>query len=169
MQEVRPEHREPGAATRSWGDLPFRAGCSATGFRNCGTDTRKDPITVAKQRPKNLDLFSIKFPVTSISSILHRISGVILFLVIPILLYMLSLSLDSTESFNQLRECMTGPVAKFVLWGIVASLLFHLVAGIRHLLMDAGLGESLSGGRTGAYLVLILGAILAILAGFWIW
>lgn len=103
------------------------------------------------------------------SSILHRISGVILFLVIPILLYMLSLSLESTESFDQLRECLTSPVAKFVLWGIVASLLFHLVAGLRHLLMDAGVGESLSGGRAGAYLVLVLGAILAILAGFWIW
>jgi succinate dehydrogenase / fumarate reductase, cytochrome b subunit len=56
-----------------------------------------------------------------------------------------------------------------VLWAIVAGLLYHLVAGIKHLFMDVGIGETLEGGRLGARLVVFVSAILIVAAGVWIW
>lgn len=89
------------------------------------------------QRPVNLDLRTIKLPVTAYTSILHRISGVILFLGLVVLLYGLDMSLASEESFEELKACLASPLAKLVIWGLLSALLYHLVAGIRHLFMDA--------------------------------
>lgn len=121
------------------------------------------------QRPVNLNLFTISFPIPAIVSILHRISGVILFLVIPFLLWGLSLSLSSQQDYDDLHQLLTQPFAKFLIWGVLAALLYHLVAGIRHLFMDMGIGEELKSGRLGAQITIIVSAILIILAGIWIW
>ena len=121
------------------------------------------------KRPVNLDLSTIKFPVTAIASITHRVTGVAIFLALPILLWMLDRSLASPESFADLKELMTSPLVKLVVWAILAVLLYHLVAGIRHLVMDAGVGESLAGGRRGAKLVFIISVVLILLVGGWIW
>ena len=56
-----------------------------------------------------------------------------------------------------------------MLWAIVAGLLYHLIAGIKHLVMDMGIGETLEGGVNGARLVVIVSAIAIVAAGFWIW
>lgn len=122
-----------------------------------------------KQRPVNLNLFTIKFPLPAIISILHRISGTLLFLLIPFLLWMLSISLNSPISFNNLQDCFTNPLVKIILWLILVALLYHLVAGIRHLLMDCGIGESLSGGRQGSKITLGVTIVLAIIMGIWLW
>ena len=122
------------------------------------------------KRPVNLDLSTIKFPVTAIASITHRVTGVAIFLALPILLWMLDRSLASPESFADLKELMmTSLLVKLVVWGILSVLLYHLVAGIRHLIMDTGVGESLEGGRRGAKLAFIISAVLILLVGFWIW
>ena len=121
------------------------------------------------KRPVNLDLSTIKFPVTAIASITHRVTGVAIFLALPILLWMLDRSLASPESFADLKELMTSPLVKLVVWAILAVLLYHLVAGIRHLVMDDGVGESLEGGRRGAKLVFIISVVLILLVGGWIW
>ena len=121
------------------------------------------------KRPVNLDLSTIKFPVTAIASITHRVTGVAIFLALPILLWMLDRSLASPESFADLKELMTSPLVKLVVWAILAVLLYHLVAGIRHLVMDAGVGESLEGGRRGAKLVFSISVVLILLVGGWIW
>ncbi len=121
------------------------------------------------KRPVNLDLSTIKFPVTAIASNTHRVTGVAIFLALPILLWMLDRSLASPESFADLKELMTSPLVKLVVWAILAVLLYHLVAGIRHLVMDAGVGESLEGGRRGAKLVFIISVVLILLVGGWIW
>lgn len=121
------------------------------------------------KRPVNLDLSTIKFPVTAIASITHRVTGVAIFLALPILLWMLDRSLASPESFADLKELMTSPLVKLVVWAILAVLLYHLVAGIRHLIMDAGVGESLEGGQRGAKLVFIISVVLILLVGGWIW
>ena len=121
------------------------------------------------KRPVNLDLSTIKFPVTAIASITHRVTGVAIFLALPILLWMLDRSLASPESFADLKELMTSPLVKLVVWAILAVLLYHLVAGIRHLVMDAGVGERLEGGRRGAKLVFIISVVLILLVGGWIW
>ncbi|MFT6637313.1 succinate dehydrogenase, cytochrome b556 subunit [Alcanivorax sp. VBW004] len=122
------------------------------------------------KRPVNLDLSTIKFPVTAIASITHRVTGVAIFLALPILLWMLDRSLASPESFADLKELMmTSLLVKLVVWGILSVLLYHLVAGIRHLIMDTGVGESLEGGRRGAKLAFIISAVLILLVGVWIW
>jgi succinate dehydrogenase / fumarate reductase, cytochrome b subunit len=124
---------------------------------------------VNSQRPVNLDLRTIKLPVTAYTSILHRASGIILFVGLAIMLYALSKSLGSEEGFGEVKACMTSALAKLVIWGLLSSLLYHLVAGIRHLIMDMGIGESLEGGKLGSKIVIAISVVLIVLAGVWIW
>ena len=64
---------------------------------------------------------------------------------------------------------MTSPLAKLVIWGLLSALLYHLVAGLRHLIMDMGVGETLEGGKLGSQIVLAVSAVIIVLAGVWIW
>ena len=121
------------------------------------------------KRPVNLDITTIRLPLPAYTSILHRISGVILFVGIAFLLYGLDLSLDSPESFASLQECLTHPLAKFIAWGLVSALLYHFVAGIKHLLMDIDIGDGKESGKTGAVIALVVSIVLIVLAGVWIW
>lgn len=122
-----------------------------------------------KQRPVNLDLFTIKFPITAIISILHRISGVLLFLLIPFVLWMLSVSLSDPIRFTELQLLMKSPLVKLVLWGLLAALIYHLIAGIRHIVMDMGFGEELTTARLSARGVIVMAVVLILLAGIWLW
>jgi succinate dehydrogenase / fumarate reductase cytochrome b subunit len=124
---------------------------------------------VKSQRPVNLDLRTIKLPITGVTSFLHRVSGIILFLGIAIMLYALSKSLGSEEGFAEVKSYLTSPLAKIVVWGLLSSLLYHLVAGIRHLIMDAGVGETLEGGKLGSKIIIAVSLVLIVLAGVWIW
>ncbi|WP_339460609.1 succinate dehydrogenase, cytochrome b556 subunit [Pseudomonas sp. EA_105y_Pfl2_R69] len=121
------------------------------------------------QRPVNLDLRTIKLPITGVTSFLHRVSGIILFFGIAVLLFGLDKSLTSAEGFAEVKECLTSPLAKFVIWGLLSALLYHLVAGVRHLIMDMGIGETLEGGTLGSQIVLVVSAILIVLVGVWVW
>lgn len=121
------------------------------------------------QRPVNLDISTIKLPITAIVSILHRVSGVFLFAGVAVLLWLLDGSLASEEQFLALQETLTQPVWQIVVWAVVAALAYHMVMGVRHLIMDCGIGESLKGGRLGAKLALALAVVLIVLAGVWIW
>lgn len=121
------------------------------------------------KRPINLDLRTIKFPITAIGSILHRISGFILFFAIPVFLWVLQASLKSEQSYLALSDCLSQPVVAFFIWAFVAALIYHLLAGIRHLFMDIGWGESLKAGRASISVVFVLSIILIVLAGVWLW
>ena len=121
------------------------------------------------QRPVNLDLRTIKLPITAYTSILHRISGVILFLGIVIVLFALDKSLASEEGFAEVQAYLASPLAKLIIWGLLSALLYHLVAGVRHLIMDMGIGETLEGGKLGSKIVIAVSAVLIVLAGVWIW
>lgn len=121
------------------------------------------------KRPVNLDLRTIQLPITAYTSIAHRISGVILFVGIAVLLYALDLSLTSEEGFEQVKAYLTSSLAKFVIWGLLSALLYHMVAGIRHLIMDMGIGETLEGGKLGSKIVIAVSAVLIVLAGVWVW
>ncbi len=124
---------------------------------------------VNDKRPVNLDLTTIKFPVPALASISHRIAGVALFVAVPILLWMLDRSLASPESFAEMKELLDTGLAKFVLWGILAAIAYHFVAGIKHLIMDWGIGETLEGGRRFAIAGFVVAGVLMILAGVWVW
>lgn len=124
---------------------------------------------VNSKRPVNLDLTKFHFPLPAITSILHRISGVIIFIAIAFLLWGLDASLASKESFASLQSVMDSFLAKLILWGILAALFYHFVAGIKHLIMDAGIGETLKGGQIAAKVVIAVSVVLILLAGVWIW
>ena len=121
------------------------------------------------KRPVNLDLGSLKYPPMAIVSILHRISGLVLFLLLPIMLYFLNLSLRSVTSFGDLQFILACISSKFLLWVFGSALLYHVMAGIRHLLMDLGCGEQLAAGRRSAVIVIFLSLVLTVLLGVWLW
>ncbi len=123
-----------------------------------------------KQRPVNLDLATIRFPVTAIASILHRVSGVITFIAVGILLWLLGLSLSSVEGFQQAAAIMNSFIVKFIVWGILTALACHIAGGIRHMLMDFGfVAESLAAGTLSAKISFVITVVLSILAGVLVW
>ena len=120
-------------------------------------------------RPKNLDLTTIELPLPAKASILHRISGFALFFAVAFMLTALNASLESAESFAALKATLDGGFVKFITWLILSAIGYHLVAGIKHLVLDAGIGESKEGGKVGAIITLVSGAIVIALAGVWVW
>ena len=121
------------------------------------------------KRPVNLDLTQFSFPLPALTSIAHRITGVALFVGLVFLMYGLDLSLQSEEGFNQAKAYMDSFLAKLIIWGVVSALLYHLVAGIKHLIMDTGIGETLEGGLIAAKATIAVSIVLIVLAGVWIW
>jgi len=126
-------------------------------------------ITVKKKRPVNLDLNSLKYPPMAIASILHRISGVALFVLLPVMLMILSKSLQSEKLFAQTKLMFMRPCYKIILWSFCVALIYHLLAGIRHLLIDMGYGDRLQSARLSAIFVIISTVILTIFLGILIW
>lgn len=116
-----------------------------------------------QQRPVHLDLFKIRFPITAIASILHRVAGVILFLMIPFVLYVLQKSLTLTNSDFQVF--MAPYWMKFLTWVFGSALIYNFFAGLRHFIMDFGVWETKLGGKVSSWLTLIISAILIILLG----
>jgi len=126
-------------------------------------------LSVKDTRPVNLDIGTMKLPITAYASILHRISGVFLFIVIGLMIYALDLSLSSQAEFDSLASMLSSPVAKLILWAVLAGLIYHSVAGVKHLVMDMGYGETFEGGVLGSRITFVVSAILIALAGVWVW
>jgi len=120
-------------------------------------------------RPINLALLTFKYPLAAIASIAHRITGVLLFVGIAFLLYLLDESLASEQGLEHARTLLELPLPKLVLLGVVAILIYHLVAGIKHLLLDFHVGDSLEGGRFAAQATIAVSVALIVLAGVWLW
>ena len=122
-----------------------------------------------KKRPVNLDISTIKLPITGFVSFFHRVTGIFLFAGMAALLWMLDSSLDSQEGFAAVRDVSSSLLCKLVVWAVLAGLAYHMVAGIRHLVMDFGVGESLKGGQLSAKIALVVAVVLIALAGVWVW
>ena len=121
------------------------------------------------KRPINLDITTIKFPLAAIASILHRITGVILFLGMSILLYLLQLSLKSELGFTSALELSNKISVKLIIWALVVCVAYHLIAGLKHLLLDLGLGETKVAAEHGAKILLSSLLLISVLAGVWLW
>ena len=120
-----------------------------------------------QNRPVNLDIGTIKLPITSFVSILHRVSGVILFAAVALFLLALDSSLASADSFAALKATLGNPVWQFVIWASLSALGYHLVLGVRHLVMDLGVGETLEGGLLSAKIAAVIAIIvIAAIAGW---
>ena len=85
------------------------------------------------------------------------------------MLYLLELSLESESGFALVQELLDNVIVKFAAWAVLSGLLYHLIAGIKHLLMDLGYGETLQGSFIGACTTLALSTVAIIIAGVWIW
>jgi succinate dehydrogenase / fumarate reductase cytochrome b subunit len=124
---------------------------------------------VKDKRPVNLDIGTMRLPVTAWVSIGHRASGAALIVGVGVLLWLLQQSLASPEGFAAAGETLGSPFVKLIVWGVVIALSYHTCAGVKHLIMDMGVGETMEGGVLGAKVVFVATAVLAILAGIWIW
>lgn len=128
------------------------------------------PSAAIKKRPKHLDIAKIRLPVPGIVSILHRVSGAAMFLVlIPVLLSSLDASLASQESFEDLRFAMGNPLLKVLVIGLSWAFLHHFFAGIRYLLLDLHIGIDLATTRLWSKVVLVVSAILTLFVAVAIW
>lgn len=124
---------------------------------------------VRKSRPKFLALNEIRLPLPGIVSILHRISGVGLFLMLPFLLYLFDRSLTSPESFATYKSVVGNPLVKLLLLGLLWAYMHHFCAGIRFLLLDLHKGLDLQSARNSSRIVLIVSIALTVLIGVKLW
>lgn len=126
-------------------------------------------MAMSSERPVNLDLTTFHFPVTAIASILHRVCGVILFFGSFVLMALLGLSLENEAGFADAIALLDTGLVTFVVWGVLASLAYHFVAGVKHLFMDMGYGETLETGPLFAKVSITVSLVLMVLAGVWVW
>jgi succinate dehydrogenase / fumarate reductase cytochrome b subunit len=124
---------------------------------------------VKDNRPVNLDIGTMRLPITAWASISHRVTGVVLFAGMLLLMWGLDLSLSGPEGFAAVADALGSPLVKLVLWGLVAALIYHSLAGIKHIVMDFGVGETMEGGVLGARIVIGLTVVFVLIAGVLIW
>jgi len=120
-------------------------------------------------RPKHLNLLQIRLPIPAFVSILHRVSGAVLFLLIPLVLCLLGSSLESPQSFGQFKAAVSNPLVKIVLLGLLWAYLHHFCAGIRHLALDLHIGLELEAARASSYVVLVISIALTLIIGGILW
>ena len=117
-------------------------------------------MAVTDKRPFFLNLFIIRLPVPGFVSILHRISGLLMFLAIPFAVYLLDLSLQGRDGFNRVADILNHPLLQLILLLLLWSLVHHLFAGIRFLLTDFDIGLEKHSARRFAWGVLIAEAVV---------
>lgn len=122
-------------------------------------------IAIKKKRPKNLDIMSIRLPLPGILSIIHRISGAAIFLLLPVLLWLLQSSLTSPDTFAVFKSVVGNPLVKIILLGLIWLYLHHFCAGIRYLLLDLHKGIELEAARFSSKLVFAVSIVLTLIVG----
>lgn len=124
-------------------------------------------MPIRDTRPKFLDITRIHMPITAVLSIGHRLSGIFLILLLPVVIYLLELSLAGPRGFAEVVAILDGAVVRtlmvFVLWLFV----HHLFSGIRFLIADLDIGVGPVSGRRGAWLV-IAASIAVVFVGAWV-
>lgn len=113
-----------------------------------------------KARPKNLNLLSVKFPMSAIMSVGHRAAGILLFLSLPYFLYLLQISLTNEAGFALVKAEIQGPVVKLFGLIIIWSLAHHFFAGIRFFLLDLDIGIDKKWAQKTAVLVMAAGFLV---------
>jgi succinate dehydrogenase / fumarate reductase cytochrome b subunit len=122
-----------------------------------------------KKRPKNLNLFTIRLPINAVVSIMHRASGVLLFLMLPALLWVLQQSLASELQYQWIAAGFHHWFFKLILIAVAAAFFHHFFAGIRHLAMDVHWMTSLQKARFSSRVVLGLVAFSVVVFAWCIW
>ncbi|MDP3608606.1 MAG: succinate dehydrogenase, cytochrome b556 subunit [Methylophilus sp.] len=126
----------------------------------------KKPI---RKRPKNLNLFTIRLPINAVVSIMHRASGMLLFLMLPALLWVLQQSLASALEYTQIAHGLQHWFFKLILIAVAGAFFHHFFAGIRHLAMDVHWMTSLQKARFSSRVVLGLVGVSVVMFAWCIW
>jgi succinate dehydrogenase / fumarate reductase cytochrome b subunit len=111
----------------------------------------------------------IRLPLPGVASILHRVSGVGLFLMLPLLIWLLDLSLRSPDSFQTLQTVAANPLVKLVLVGLLWAFLHHFCMGIRILLIDIHVGVDKAAARASTVAVFVVSLVLTLVLGALLW
>jgi succinate dehydrogenase / fumarate reductase cytochrome b subunit len=121
---------------------------------------------MTKQRPKHLALNEIRLPLAGFASILHRVSGAGLFLLLPLLIWLLQLSLGSTQASTEMFAAVTGNwLVKLILLGMLWAFLHHFCMGIRILLIDIHVGVEKQQAHNSAVAVMVVSLALTAIFG----
>jgi len=115
------------------------------------------------KRPVFLSLAKIHLPVTAVLSLAHRGTGLALFFLLPVAIYLLDLSLQSQQGFSQVRQLMFQPVGLSIMIIIAWFFAHHFFAGIRYLLIDVDIGVDAKASRHSAWLVIASGIVAVLL------
>jgi succinate dehydrogenase / fumarate reductase cytochrome b subunit len=110
-----------------------------------------------------------RFPVMAIASIFHRVTGVLLLIYVPFLLYYMHLSLGGSLGFLSVKATLNTFCGKGFLWLFLTAFLYHVLAGLKHIVMDFGCWESLRAARISSWIVILLGVVGAIFMGVYVW
>jgi succinate dehydrogenase / fumarate reductase cytochrome b subunit len=124
---------------------------------------------VKKKRPVNLDLNTISFPPAAIASIFHRVTGVAMFFALLFVIYAWATSLTSIEGYNSVISMMDAWYGKVISIGTLSVLSYHIIGGIRHVIMDMGYWEELDSGNISAQIAMGLWVVLTIVLGVILW
>lgn len=117
-------------------------------------------------RPVYLNLLQLHLPITGWVSILHRLSGALLFFSLPVLVWGFTLALASEAGFGRVTAYLATPFAKLLVLVLVAGLAQHFFAGLRHLALDAHWGVALKSARLTSLVVLLATGVVALLAAW---
>ena len=120
-------------------------------------------MSTTQQRPVHLNLVRIRLPIGGIMSIIHRLTGVFMFLAVPFLIYLLDRSLISEQGYQDAIATLHSPIGILLLFGLMWSLSHHLLAGIRYLLIDVDIGVEKEPARRSALAVTVAGPVLALI------
>jgi len=120
-------------------------------------------MTTTTRRPVHLDLLKIKLPIGGIMSIIHRATGVFMFLALPYLIYLLDLSLSGPAGFDAAYAAVHGWIGMLFVFLLMWSVAHHLLAGIRYLLIDVDLGVEKGIARQSALGVVVAAPVLGLL------
>jgi succinate dehydrogenase / fumarate reductase, cytochrome b subunit len=130
----------------------------------------EDSPLIKKSRPKYLDLTEIKMPTPALVSILHRASGIGLYLVgVPLGLYLFQMSLASEQGYAQFAAIAGHWFVKLIFLGLLWAFLHHFCAGIRYLTLDMHMGEELQQARSTSLAVLAVSLVLTLVLGVQLW
>jgi succinate dehydrogenase / fumarate reductase cytochrome b subunit len=125
---------------------------------------------MSKQRPVNLDLKTIRLPITAKASILHRVSAVVLWVGLAFFIPALIVSLSSEEGFNTLHTLVTDNFfGQFIAWGLLTAFGYYVAATLKHVIQDMGHFEELESGMKISAAAIGVGVFLSLVWGIWVW
>lgn len=113
-----------------------------------------------KKRPKNLNLLSVKFPMSAVMSVGHRAAGVLLFLSLPYFIYIFQLSLTNEAGFMQAKDLLQSPLVKIFCLITIWALAHHFIAGLRYFLLDIDIGIEKKWAQKTALFVMVAGFVV---------